>query len=327
MEKENHIVSEYKITYNIKRKDIFVYSLKEFYKNKLQFFFGPLTILIGIILSMTLKKVFITNLLICFGVFYSILPYIVLLFNIIKIKNHTVELVLGHNGLNFIDGNKGLKVKYENIEKVSMDDSSIRIIPKKEDYGNAKEISIPRSSINEGDIKEFIERLNSKLNTIKVKDSLGHGKFKEGTLVLKYNITKESLKHIMKVEYYDKKKHYIHGIIFAILSGLTFNINKSMCLSFMLLSSLYIFHPSIAYLFRRGSMENVDVLVYLCKDGYLEIVDNKMRIKIKPTAMKLVDNNNIFFKLLIPVKKGIVLYVPKNNIKEGNIETFLKLFS
>ncbi|WP_142414342.1 hypothetical protein [Hathewaya massiliensis] len=324
--KTEKINTQNKINYNIKKKDVFLSAIKQFYENKTQLFLGPVLILSGVLIRTRATKLFLPNLLIAFGVFYIMFPYTILLFNMTKVKNNKMSLELEESTLKVEDNTGVLRVKYENIEGTEEDKYYTRVMPKDGNTELLKEILIPKKSIESGDLEEFVEGLQNKLESFSKGKELFKEEYTEGKRVLRYNLSKEEYKNILKIEYYSRKKHFAYGIIFAALGGLMFTTNKGIAFSFGALACLYIGYPYLAYLLKKNTIDEEDVVIHLSKDGYIGILSSKMGVKIRAGSIKIIEDNQWFLKILIPVKKGVVMHIPKNNIKEGSVEGFLKLF-
>lgn len=328
MEGEIINTSENKLLYTIKKKDVFISAIKQFYEKKFQIFVGPALILFGIILRQLTSAKFMGSMVVGFGVFYIIFPYAILLANIINVKNQEILMELKEKSLHISDlltKNIGtIKIDYKNICSVDKDEFYVRITPQDESGAFLNSILVPINKIKEGRLNEFVNELEARIENVGGGEKETERKITKGKMILSYNLNLDDFKNIYIKEYYNKKIHIAYIAIFALIAIVGIFIDIIMAISFVFLCVIYAMYPWFGYKLKSKGMVG-EVCIRDCKDGYLSIVGETIKVKVKPHSIKIIENNDQYIKYLVPIRKKYFRYIYKKGTNTEQIKKFLKM--
>ncbi|MEG2353748.1 MAG: hypothetical protein RSB70_03810 [Clostridium sp.] len=318
------------LSYSVNKKEVAREALKEFYGSRIQVVFGPGLIILGLVLNIFLKSVSKTfgNLMIVLGAIYIVLPIIILLFNLRKVKNSEVKMTLNEDRLISFDDNNKYELYYGLLQDVQLDEKHIIIKPISVPGGKLKDILIPRYKITTDNEEEFFQVLKEKVKekvSERAKIICDYSQSSENKMrtILKYSATKDEVFNLMKKEYYSNKKNIYYSIALVILGIIVFNTMKLMSLLFLILAGYYLFQPYLSFKKKNTSTSSINIQFDLCKDKRIGILSEGINKEIPLTLIKVVSDEEDYVKILIDIIGGGIYYIPKENISEGSIEEFV----
>lgn len=317
-----------KLLYSIRKKDVFISAIKQFYEKKIQIFVGPTLILFGIILRQLTNVKFMGAILVAFGAFYMIFPYAILLANVLNVKNQEILMELTEGFLQISDlltkNISTIKIDYKNIYSIDKEQFYVRITPQDESGAFLNSILVPTNKIKEGNLEAFTDQLQCRIENVGGGEKEAERKITKGKMILSYNLKMDSFKDIYIKEYYSKKIHIAYIIVFAVIAIIGISINITMAISFVFLCILYAMYPWLGYKLKSKGMIG-EVCIRDCKDGYLSIVGDSIKVKVKPHSIKIIEDNERYIKYLVPIKKKYFRYIYKSDTNQEQIKKFLKI--
>lgn len=304
------------LQYKIDKKAIIMEAIKRFYKNKIQIFIGPILILMGIYLRM---KEYSAGIWIVFiGILYMALPYILVVFNIRNISEDVVSFSVYKDKITMKTKNNKLNIKYSDIKDISEEEHFIILIPSDTSKSFARKIMIPKECIISNNSKEFIKFIKETIETIE------HITYSKSTSMLKYEVSGKDIFKFVKSEYYSMKRYTLFGAIFC-ASGLGFlRINKVVGIILILLGMLYLFYPYVFSMIKIKKINDCEMSLDIRNNGCLGVIGEGIDTEVPIGAIRVINDNQIYAKIILALRSGMVFYIPKYRIIEGELDKFLK---
>lgn len=315
------------IIYDITKKNVFISAMKQFYEKKVQIIAGPIIILVGFILKQYTNMNIISNILMIAGMFYTIFPHIILLGNLTAVKAQKINMSICKDGLhisNMLTKNESLSVlEYKDIYDIEQDNHYVRIIPGGNNVTALNSIPIPIEHVKEGNLEAFIETLRAIIK------EQGNGKEQEekrlvnGKIILSYTLSENQYKEIYTKEYFKRKIQIIYIIVFGIIALTAVFINITLAIVSAIVCLFYIIYPRIMY--RLNIKEHIgQVIIRDCGDGYLSIIGESVKVKLRPDKIKVVYDDK-YIKYYIPIRKKYFRYIDKENCDDMQLNNFFRI--
>lgn len=303
------------LQYKIDRKDIIMEAIKRFYKNKIQIFIGPLLIIMGIYLKI---KEYNAGMWVAFiGILYMALPYILVIFNMRNISEDVVSFSVYKDKITMKTKNNKLNIKYSDIKDISEDDHFIILTPSDISKSFARKIMIPRECITSNNSGEFIKHVRSFMKSVEVTEYFG------STSTLKYEVSGEDIFKFVKQEYYSMKRYILFGGIFC-ASGLGFiKVNKVVGIILILLGMLYLFYPYVFSMIKIKKINECHMSLDIRNNGCIGVVGEGIDTEVPIGAIRVFNDNQDYVKIILALRSGMVFYIPKYRIIEGELDIFL----
>lgn len=317
------------LSYSVKKKEVAKEALKEFYGSVLQIVFGPALLILGVVLNLFVDSVSraFGNFIVLLGVIYIVLPIIILLFNLRKVKDSEVKMVLHEDKIVSFDDNNKYELYYGLLQDVKLDDKYITIVPIAVPKGKLKDILVPRYKIITNNEEEFVsvlkEKIDEKLSErAKIVCDYNISSDTRMRTILKYSASKDEIFNVMKSEYYGNKKNVYYAISLIVLSFIVFIQMQLLAVIFFALAAFYIAQPYIVFKRKLRGVENVNLQFDLCKEKRIGVYGENINKEMPLSFIKVISDEADFLKILIDIKDGGIYYIPKANITEGNVEEF-----
>lgn len=303
------------LQYKIDKKDIIMEAIKRFYKNKIQIFIGPLLIIMGIYLKI---KEYSGGIWIAFlGVLYMALPYILVVFNMRNISEDTISFSVYKDKITMKTKHNKLNIKYSDIKDISEEEHFIVLIPSDRSKSFARKIMIPKECITSDNSQEFIKHIREGMKNI------GHTEFISNTSTLRYEVSGKDIFKFVKSEYYSMKRYILFGGIFC-ASGIGFiKVNKVVAIILLLLGMLYLFYPYVFSMIKIKKINDCDMSLDIRNNGCLGVRGEGIDTEVPIGAIRVVNDNQDYMKIILTLRSGMVFYIPKYRIIEGELDKFL----
>ncbi|SHK36050.1 hypothetical protein SAMN02745248_02372 [Hathewaya proteolytica DSM 3090] len=315
------------IVYDIKKSYVFKDAIMQFYENWVQIFVGPAICGLGYILRTFTKLDFFGSLLIGFGAFYILFPYIMLLANLTTVKKQRIEMRVGKKGINIsnlLTSNASMTMlSYDEIYDLEREKRYLRILPCDNNGKVLNPLSIPVNHVVEGNLEEFTQKINECVKKAKGKNKNSAENTFNGKLVMEYNLTEDQFKKIYIREYFKKKIHIFYIIAFAGIAAASFFVNISLAITALVLAVFYIVFPRWGYKLHVKDHTG-RIVVRDCMNGYITIEGNNIKVKTKAEKIKIIYNGE-YIKYFIPVKKKYFRYIKSNACDKTQLKRFMGL--
>ena len=149
--------------------------------------------------------------------------------------------------------------------------------------------------------------------------------FTKGKIIFSYTLSKHQYKDIYIKEYYKKKLHIFYIVALGIISLICIFFNITTAIVCALMCIFYIMYPNIMY--KINLKQNVgEVTIRDCGDGYLSIIGEHIKVKVKPNKIQ-INYNEEYIKYFIPIKKKYFRYIHKEDCDQIQLKRFLKTIS
>lgn len=320
---EKHFKLE--LNYSLTRNELIKILLRRYYSKLSAKITGPIVILLGLLIGriQSLVGIFIA---VC-GVFYTIVPYLMILKNYRKIEDNEVKLILLKDKVIFDFGSMKLKVAYKSIQSVVEDNDFVRIKPFPGNKEFLKEEIIPKNNITKGNLNNFVNTLKEKILNNEGKENLSQV---EQVLMLQYEVDKKDIFRYVKIEYNSIKRYKMYGAVFLIVGLMLLSAKTPLTIVwgcvFIIIALSYFLYPHLIYLFKIRKLQHTTIK--FSKRGFKEVAIEGEGINIITSInqLGLIEDNYIYMKVVVFDRNNMIFYIPKEKISAGSLGDFIKTF-